>query len=197
MKITAIETTVVYGRWKRQFGAVVTALGSKGIIEGVSENVVVQIRTDKGITGLGEISTVFNPRGAVLAKTVESVITPALTGEDPRRIAHLVKRMDTILPGFEQAKAGVEMALWDILGKEADMPLYALLGGKVRDLSATTTASTSACKACAGTPMVCTTRMPARTRLLAKSVAPVKSSAMQPNFKPMASPVNTTFEGRA
>src|SRR5690349_2170151 len=49
----------------------------------------------------------------------------------------------------------------------------------VRDLSATTTASASATGAC-GTPIVCTTCMPARTRLLARSVAPVKSSAMQP-----------------
>ncbi|MCY1368410.1 hypothetical protein D9M69_553890 [compost metagenome] len=54
-------------------------------------------------------------------------------------------------------------------------------GAMVRDLSATTTASTSASSGPAGTPMVCTTRMPARTRLLARSVAPVKSSAMQPS----------------
>jgi hypothetical protein len=54
--------------------------------------------------------------------------------------------------------------------------------GMVRDLSATTTASTSAASGEVGTPMVCTTRMPERTRLLARSVAPVKSSAMQPSF---------------
>ena len=57
--------------------------------------------------------------------------------------------------------------------------------GLVRDLSATTTASTSAASGPAGTPMVCTTRMPERTRLLARSVAPVESSAMQPSFKPI------------
>jgi hypothetical protein len=52
----------------------------------------------------------------------------------------------------------------------------------VRDLSATTTASASIVAAASspGTPIVCTARMPARTRLLARSVAPVKSSAMQP-----------------
>ena len=55
-------------------------------------------------------------------------------------------------------------------------------GATVRDFKATTTASTSAPKGLLGTPMVCTTRMPARTRLLAKSVAPVKSSAMQPSL---------------
>jgi len=51
----------------------------------------------------------------------------------------------------------------------------------VRDFKATTTASTSAVSGTAGTPMVCSVRMPLRTRLLARSVAPVKSSAMQPS----------------
>ena len=53
--------------------------------------------------------------------------------------------------------------------------------GMVRDLSATTMASASVSNGAVGTPMACTTRMPARTRLLARSVAPVKSSAMQPS----------------
>src|SRR5207247_1896826 len=63
--------------------------------------------------------------------------------------------------------------------------------GMVRDLSATTTASASASGSAgsagsAGVLMVCTTRMPARTRLLARSVAPVKSSAMQPSLIAMS-----------
>jgi hypothetical protein len=49
----------------------------------------------------------------------------------------------------------------------------------VRDFSATTMASAST--ADAGTPMVCTVRMPLRTSVLARSVAPVKSSAIQPS----------------
>ncbi len=51
----------------------------------------------------------------------------------------------------------------------------------VRDLSATTTASTSSASGVAGTPMVWMVRMPPRTSMLARSVAPVKSSAMQPS----------------
>ena len=54
--------------------------------------------------------------------------------------------------------------------------------GMVRDFKATTTASTSDDSGAEGTPKVCITRMPERTKLLARSVAPVKSSAMQPNF---------------
>jgi muconate cycloisomerase len=41
--------------------------------------------------------------------------------------------MDQALDGVEEAKAGIEMALWDILGKALGTPVYALLGGKVRE----------------------------------------------------------------
>jgi muconate cycloisomerase len=54
-------------------------------------------------------------------------------GEDPRRIAHLVRKMDHALDGVEEAKAGLEMALWDIVGKALDAPVYQLLGGRVRE----------------------------------------------------------------
>ena len=133
MKITAIDTVVVYARWKRQFGAPVTALGAKGIREGQSEHALVFVRTDEGITGIGEISTLFARRGAALARDVQENLAPALLDQDPRRIALLVQRMDLLLPGSEPAKAGVEMALWDILGKVAGLPVYQLLGGRVRD----------------------------------------------------------------
>jgi hypothetical protein len=58
----------------------------------------------------------------------------------------------------------------------------AWLAGMVRVFKATTTASTSEESAAWGTPNVCITRIPDLTKLLAKSVAPVKSSAMQPSF---------------
>jgi muconate cycloisomerase len=106
-----------------------TALGPAA----VSEHAVVFVDTDAGITGLGEISSVFARRGRLLARDVEAALAPAVVGEDPRRIAHLVQRMDLALDGVEEAKAGIEMALWDILGKALDAPVYALLGGRVRD----------------------------------------------------------------
>ncbi len=51
----------------------------------------------------------------------------------------------------------------------------------VRDFSATMIASASSCVPASGTPIVCTVRMPLLTSMLARSVAPVKSSAMQPS----------------
>ena len=61
--------------------------------------------------------------------------------------------------------------------------------GIVRDFSATTMASASGSGSpVAGTPITCTVRMPPRTSVLARSVAPVRSSAMQPSSEPRSPP---------
>jgi muconate cycloisomerase len=130
MRITAIRTIVVYGPRKRAHGRIaVTALGGMA----VSEHGIVLIETDAGITGIGEISTVFSPPGCILCRMVDELLAPLLIGEDPFRITHHVNAMDKALPGHEMAKAGVEMALWDIVGKELGTPVYNLLGGMVRE----------------------------------------------------------------
>ena len=130
MTITAIRTEVVYGRRKRAYGRVAaTALGAIG----VSEHALVFVDTDAGITGIGEISSVFSRRGRLLARDVDEVLAAAVVGLDPFDITRIVNRMDAVLSGTELAKAGVEMAMWDIVGKALGVPVYKLLGGKVRD----------------------------------------------------------------
>jgi muconate cycloisomerase len=130
MKIEAIRTRVVYGRRKRAYGRVAaTALGPAD----VSEHGLVFIDTDAGITGIGEISSVFSRRGRLLCRDVDELLAPALTGLDPFELTRIVALMDRLLSGTEPAKAGVEMALWDVLGKALGVPVYKLLGGKVRD----------------------------------------------------------------
>jgi muconate cycloisomerase len=91
------------------------------------------VDTDAGITGIGEVDSVFKRRGALLRSDLDHALIPAVLGEDPTRITHLVIKMDRALDGVEEAKAGIEMALWDILGKALNVPVYKLLGGKVRD----------------------------------------------------------------
>jgi muconate cycloisomerase len=130
MRITAVRTVIVWGPRRLAYGGVSrTALGPAA----ASEHAIVFVDTDAGVTGIGEISSVFKRRGRLLARDVEAALAPVVVGEDPRRIAHLVQQMDRALDGVEEAKAGIEMALWDILGKALDTPVYALLGGKVRE----------------------------------------------------------------
>jgi len=130
MKITAVRTVPVWGRRRRPFGMVTrTALGAAAI----SDYTIVFVDTDEGITGLGEVCSVFKRRGALLRADVDLALAPAVLGEDPFRIAHLVQKMDLALDGVEEAKAGIEMALWDIVGKKLGTPVYNLLGGKARD----------------------------------------------------------------
>jgi muconate cycloisomerase len=130
MKITDVRIVPVWCPRRRAYGDVTrTALGPAA----VSDYAIVFVDTDVGITGLGEVCSVFKRRGAVLHKDVELALAPAVTGEDPFRIAHLVQRMDRALEGVEEGKAAIEMALWDIVGKALGTPVYNLLGGKVRE----------------------------------------------------------------
>ena len=130
MKITDIRCVPVVCPRKRAFGGVTTtALGPAAF----SDYTIVFVETDAGITGLGEVDSVFKRRGALLHHDLQKGLVPAVIGEDPFRIASIVRKMDQVLDGVEEGKAGIEMALWDIVGKALDTPVYNLLGGKVRE----------------------------------------------------------------
>jgi muconate cycloisomerase len=130
MKITRIRSVAVHGPRTRAFGGVDrTALGPHA----VSEHSIVFVETDAGVTGLGEVCSVFKRRGRMLQVDLDLALAPAMLGEDPRRIAHVVRKLDAALDGSEEAKAGIEMALWDIKGKALGVPVYELLGGLVRE----------------------------------------------------------------
>lgn len=94
----------------------------------------VQIHTDEGLAGLGE--TFYGPAAA--EAHIHQLIAPKLIGRDPRNVeAHQVNLIGYI--GFVgssaemRGRAAVDMALWDILGKVAGLPLCDLLGGRVRE----------------------------------------------------------------
>lgn len=99
----------------------------------VSDFGIVRIRTSDGIEGLGEISMNGGRTGAIQCHDVERLLGPAITGKDPTQLRALVALMDRTLDGSEPAKAGVEMALVDIVGKVRGLPAYEVLGGAVRD----------------------------------------------------------------
>ena len=101
-----------------------------------SPYVLVKVHTDAGLVGLGEATVSGLWSGETQAGTVAAIreyIAPQLLGTDPRDITSARRAMDFIIKLNPFTKAAVEMALWDIAGKAAGLPVYRLLGGKVRD----------------------------------------------------------------
>jgi L-alanine-DL-glutamate epimerase-like enolase superfamily enzyme len=105
---------------------------------GHSHATLVKISTDANIVGWGQCHAPIAPR--VHATIVSDLFAPVLVGEDPCNVDVLWERMYSTqrLRGYDsgfyiQTIAGVDIALWDVLGKSLKVPLYRLLGGKYRD----------------------------------------------------------------
>lgn len=101
-----------------------------------TSNIIVTITTDEGIVGWGEC----DPWAAFTGDTdlsvmavIEHLLAPALIGQDPTNINMIHRLMNSLIKGNNTAKAGIDMACYDILGKYCNMPVHRLLGGKVRD----------------------------------------------------------------
>jgi muconate cycloisomerase len=131
MKITGIETVPVTVPVDRRVGKVDNAKGFRF----QSHLLMIFIKTDAQIEGVGEVtaSPDWSGETSLGAKAlIDQHLAPRLIGEDPRRIRHCMDRLaKTFANPF--AKAGLEMALFDTLGKSLGTPVYQLLGGAVRD----------------------------------------------------------------
>ena len=117
MKITRIETHVCHARMRNW--------------------IFVKVLTDQdGLYGWGEATLEWHTRGVVAS--IED-ISELVIGEDPRRVEHLWQMMHRQHfwhgNGIVRATAiaGIDLALWDIMGKVAGMPCSSLWGGPVRD----------------------------------------------------------------
>lgn len=100
------------------------------------ESTIVSIETDEGITGYGEIcplGAAYMPSFAEGARTGMQVIAPHLIGLDPRRPNVVADVMDRALRGHPYIKSGLDLAIWDLAGKAAGVPVTTLLGGAFRD----------------------------------------------------------------
>jgi len=104
----------------------------------VSNYVIVRVSTDAGIDGVGEATVMQRWSGETVwgAKAlIDNVFAPLLIGLDPLDIEAVDHAMDRAAASNWFAKSAIEMACWDIQGKEAGKPIYELLGGAVRPLS--------------------------------------------------------------
>jgi galactonate dehydratase len=103
--------------------------------DGQRNSIFLEIETDEGITGVGEAYSI-GPDRSVIAMIDE--MKPWFVGQDPGRIEWLIRRAkNTMRFPLGQvawsAISGIDLALWDIAGKAAGLPVYSLLGGKTRD----------------------------------------------------------------
>ena len=123
MKITDVKTFVV-GNPPPHFGGLYW--------------VFVKLTTDSGVSGIGEVYSVpFHPH--VVARMIEDVVERKVIGADPFKIERLWRIIYS--GGFTQRPdmstmgilSGIEMACWDIIGKELGKPVYELLGGQVHE----------------------------------------------------------------
>ena len=104
----------------------------------IRQALLIEVRTDDGLVGWGESgSGTLSRAGAVF---VEDVLAPLVLGEDPFNLDLLAQKVATTLDraGWTgdfgmQAWSGLEVALWDIMGKAVGRPVSQLLGGRVRE----------------------------------------------------------------
>ncbi len=132
MKITDVKTI--------RLRATIPAEGqvfSRSGVRNTRSTTLVQVETNAGITGIGSCSG----NGELLEFIVARVLKPLIVGMDPLEIDALWDKA-YLRAGHKEfgtrgigvvALSGIDIALWDILGKARGVPLYELLGGKCRD----------------------------------------------------------------
>lgn len=128
MKIATIETTIVRVpiRHSGQLGV--------GSLEEI-DLVIVKLQTEAGVVGVGECSpwAVFAENAFGIKATIDHYLAPAIMGRSVFDIEAVLLAMDAAHYGAPFAKAGVELAVLDALGRTVGQPVYNLIGGLVRD----------------------------------------------------------------
>ena len=129
MKITGVRATIV--NVPRNV-TLTTSYGSRDD----ATTVVVELETDEGIVGVGQTAVdapFYGEPAAGIKANVEAYLAPAILGLSPFDVERVHDAMNRALPGHLSTKAGIDLALWDAKGKALGVPVYHLLGGRLRD----------------------------------------------------------------
>ena len=96
----------------------------------IGTNIVIRIVTDKGIDGYSQIES-----NKDYVRPLIPYFKSMIIGCDPTNVEDVLRRMrrSAAFKPWAKVFSSIEMALWDVAGKEAGLPVYKLLGGKVRD----------------------------------------------------------------
>jgi L-alanine-DL-glutamate epimerase-like enolase superfamily enzyme len=102
----------------------------------VFDSTVVEIQTDAGMCGYGEVCPLgpaYLPAYATGARTGILELAPHLIGLDPTQLGVINQTMDRAMRGHPYVKSALDMACWDILGKASGQPVAVLMGGRFGD----------------------------------------------------------------
>jgi D-galactarolactone cycloisomerase len=132
MKITRIETIVL--NLPMVIDGATPMLGGRARTS--IDMLLVRVETDAGVTGWGEAfgHRIFRATRAA----IDTLLGPMCVGRDPGEIVAINEDLQRVLHGVGRngptiyALSGIDIALWDIAGKVAGLPLYRLLGGSAR-----------------------------------------------------------------
>ncbi|MBI4501182.1 MAG: mandelate racemase/muconate lactonizing enzyme family protein [Gemmatimonadetes bacterium] len=132
MKITELKTTIVCVPFCKLYP------WRLGVAHGITV-VLVELATDVGLVGIGESPCFFPPAEAT--KGILDAAAPLLAGEDPFDHERIYRRIlvqnglyyDRVFAGL--ALSGLDLALWDLMGKATGQPLYKLIGGRVHQVA--------------------------------------------------------------
>jgi L-alanine-DL-glutamate epimerase-like enolase superfamily enzyme len=127
MKITRIEPIAVALPMKKP-------VYMAGVEIRQADNVLARIESDTGVVGWGEAASAPTMTGETVESMMAAIayLMPAVLGRDPEDIAGASAAMNGRMYGNQAAKATVEIALHDLVGRATGRPAYALLAGKVR-----------------------------------------------------------------
>ena len=130
MKITRISVyRVSLAAWPAETRYTVGAAADIPI-----ETNVLRLETDRGLIGWGESCTAppyYYPTLSAGTREAIRASAPILLGADPRNVRGTMESLGRLMRGQKPAKAAIDMALWDLAGKAADLPLVDLWGGRV------------------------------------------------------------------